>query len=469
MQWWVTQKLKSKNSAARRQAVQSIGEVGDAKHVQLLAASLSDRDAEVRLAAVESLARIKDAVALPPLLAALRDPEPTVREAGALSLRRFGDKRTIPYLKPLLNDPVLAVRAAAARCLQQLGWEPAETREHIRVLVALGEYHHAAALGEAAFDDLLDALRDKSHFTRRFALEALARVQDDRVADVLTECLTDPDVQVRVAAAEELANYQGDEYVVALSQALSDPEPLLRSAAASSLSRMGNATCVPFLMDRLEDEHWSVRKASVDALGQMGCPEALEKLSRVLKDPDHDVREAAVIAMGRIGDQGAVEHLVGALADATSSVRSAAAAVLNVLDPEWQSSEGAQRAMAVLQPLTQAREYWVRHAASSVLARMRGGARPEERDPLLGPTESSSKRIQVLQMLIRAMEDFDRDIRLAATEALGRLEDSSCAGHLRQLLKDPDEWVQLAAGKALQQVSRQRMANRAGGLTLSLP
>jgi len=273
---------------------------------------------------------------------------------------------------------------------------------------------------------------------------------------------------VRVAAAEELTNYQGDEYVVALSQALRDPEPLLRAAAAASLSRMGNATCVPFLLDRLKDDHWSVRKGAVDALGQLGCPEALEELAGVLKDPDHDVREAAVIAMGRIGDQCAVEYLVGALADATSSVRSAAAAVLNTLDPDWQSSDGARRAMAVLEPLTHAKEYWVRHAASSVLARMKGEPAASDWDRALEPAESSSKRIQVLHILMQAVEDFDRDIRLAATEALGRLEDSSCAGHLRTLLNDPDEWVQLAAGKALQQVSRKRISGRSGGFKLSL-
>jgi HEAT repeat protein len=231
---------------------------------------------------------------------------------------------------------------------------------------------------------------------------------------------------------------------------------------------MGNATCVPFLIDRLKDEHWSVRKGAVDALGRMGCPEALEELAEVLKDPDHDVREATVIAMGRIGDQGAVEHLVGALADATSSVRSAAAAVLNALDPEWQNSDGARRAKAVLEPLTEAKEYWVRHAASSVLARMKGENQSPRQGAVLDPGESSSKRIQVLQILMRAVEDFDRDIRLAATEALGRLEDSSCTGHLRTLLKDPDEWVQLAAGKALQQVSRKRISSRSGGLKLSL-
>jgi HEAT repeat protein len=433
----------------------------------LLTASLTDRDVAVRLTAVKSLARIKDETALPPLLSALKDPESSVREAGVLGLKGFGDPRTLPYLKPLLKDQEASVRTAVARCLEQIGWEPADEREQVRVLVALGDYERAVAFGEPAFDALKDALHDRTQATRRFVLEAMARLEDPRVADVLMDCLTDPDIQVRVAAAEELANHQGDEYVVALSQALTDPEPLLRAAAASSLCRMGNATCVPFLMDRLTDDHWSVRKASVDALGQMGCPEALESLAEALKDPDHDVREATVIAMGRIGDQRAVEYLVGALADATSSVRSSAAAVLKALDPEWQSSEGAQRAMVALEPLTQAKEYWVRHAASSVLAKLKGEATSSGTSLLQGPTESPSKRMRVLQILMEAVDDFDRDIRLAATEALGRLEDSSCAGHLRALLKDPDEWVQLAAGKSLQQVTRQRMSNRMGGSKLS--
>ena len=468
MQWWITQKLKSKNSAARREAVQTIGEEGDPRNVQLLTTSLSDRATDVRLIAVRSLASIKDETVLPPLLSALKDPEPSVREASVLGLKGFADKRTIRYLRPLLEDPDPSVRAAAARCLDQMGWEPADQEEEVRVLIALGDYGRAAAIGEPAFNALVAVIHDRTHFTRRFALEALARLGGERVGGVLMECLTDPDLQVRVAAAEELAEYESDEYVVALSQAMSDPEPLLRAAAAASLSRMGNATCVPFLMDRLKDDHWSVRKASVDALGQMGCPEAIESLSEVLKDPDHDVREATIIALGRIGDQGAVEHLVSALADATSSVRNSAAAVLSALDPEWQNSEGAQRAAVVLEPLTQAKEYWVRHAASSVLARLKGEPDPAGTDPLASPGESSSKRMQVLQILMQAVDDFDRDVRLAATEALGRLEDHSCKGHLQTLLKDPDEWVQLAAGKALQKVTRQRAANRTGGLKLSI-
>lgn len=469
MQWWVTQMLKSKSSASRREAVLSIGNGEDPRSVQLLTTSLSDRDVDVRIAAVRSLAKIKDESALPPLLSGLKDPEHSVRETTVLGLKAFADKRTIPYLKPLLKDSDASVRSATARTLQQIGWEPGDDRERLRVLVALGEYQQAASLGNIAFDALAEVLRDNSHFTRRFALEALAQLDDERVPSILVDALSDPDAQVRVAAAEELANYQGDEFIAALSQALTDPETLLRAAAASSLSQMGNATCVPHLIEALKDSHWSVRKAAVDALGRMDSPNAVEPLGAVLKDSDHDVREATVIALGRTGDQRAVEWLVGALADASSSVRNSAAAVLNTIDSDWQHSEEAQRAMTALEPLANAKEYWVRHAANSVLAKMRGEDKgPSHENLVEGPQDSSSKRMQVLQTLLQGVEDFDRDIRLATIEALGRLQDSSSAGHLRTLLKDPDEWVQMAAGRALQQVTRQRSQGRATGLQMSL-
>jgi HEAT repeat protein len=427
--------------------------------------SLSDRDSSVRLTAVRSLAKIRAGQALSALVSALKDPEPAVREAAVNGIKAFADVRTVPYLRPMLKDPDSVVRAATARTLLGIGWAPADEQEEVRVLVAQGDYKLAVQHGEVAFEALMDVLRDRSQISRRNAVEALAMLEDDRVPRVLRDCLTDPDTQVRVAAAEELAKHPGKESVEALALALNDCEPLLRAAAACSLGRLEDRTAVPSLVQALQDSHWSVRKAAVDTLGRLAAVEAATPLGAALKDPDADVREAAVIALGQIGDQCAVEWLVASLADPASTVRHAAAAVLNSLDPEWDHSDGARRAVTVLEPLLQAREYWVRHAASAVVTRLRG-ERPDPRQLRPGPQESSSRRIKVLQTLIGAVEDFDRDIRLAAVEALGRLEDLSCAGHLRSLLNDPDEWVQMAAGKALQQVMQHKTSAPAGALRM---
>lgn len=452
MQRLTAQKLKSKSPDSRREAVETLGEPADLVQVfRWIVSSLSDRDASVRLAAVKSLASMRDDQALSALVSALKDPESAVREAAVGAIKAFCDSRTIPYLRPLLKDPDSGVRAAAARTMLAIGWTPADEREAARVLVAQGEFKQAARHGEAAFEAFVDVLRDHSHLSRRNAIEALALLTDSRVPGVLRDCLTDPDTQVRVAAAEELAKHPGPETTEALAMALGDSEPLLRAAAAASLGRLGEKAAVPHVIEVLQDMHWSVRKAAVDTLGQLADVRAAAPVAGRLKDADTDVREAAVIALGRIGDQRAVEWLVTSLADSASTVRHAAASVLNSLDPEWHQSEGAQRAVPVLEPLLQAREYWVRHAASSVLSRVRGTAKGHD-TLFLSKPQSSSRRLAVLHTLIRALGDFDRDVRLASVEALGRLQDSSCGSHLQSLLNDPDEWVQVAAGRALQQV-----------------
>jgi len=464
MQWLTAQKLNSKSSESRREAVETLAEHGDPVQVfRWIVSSLSDRDVSVRLAAVKSLAPMRDDQALSALVSALKDPESAVREAAVGAIKAFSDSRTVPYLRPLLKDPDSAVRAATARTLLGIGWTPADEREEARVLVAQGDFKQAAEHGEAAYDAFMDVLRDHGHASRRDALEALAMLGDPRVSGVLRDCLTDPDTQVRVAAAEELAKHPRPETTEALVMALGDSEPLLRAAAAASLGRMEDKAALPHVIEVLQDEHWSVRRAAVDTLGQLADAQAVPPLAEMLKDADTDVREAAVIALGQIGDQRAVEWLVTSLADSASSVRHAAAAVLNSLDPEWHHSEGAQRAVAALEPLLQAREYWVRHAASSVLARVGGKAKGHD-TLFLSKPQSSSRRLMVLHTLIRALGDFDRDVRLAAVEALGRLQDSSCGSHLQSLLNDPDEWVQVAAGRALQQVMQGKSAGSDAGL-----
>jgi hypothetical protein len=51
--------------------------------------------------------------------------------------------------------------------------------------------------------------------------------------------------------------------------------------------------------------------------------------------------------------------------------------------------------------------------------------------------------------LLAALDDGDRDLRLAAVEALGRLQDPSVAAPLRARLEDEDQWVRAGAAAAL--------------------
>jgi len=51
--------------------------------------------------------------------------------------------------------------------------------------------------------------------------------------------------------------------------------------------------------------------------------------------------------------------------------------------------------------------------------------------------------------LLQALGDWDRDLRLAAVEALGRIADKRAVDPLVRVLEDADEWVRQAALRAL--------------------
>jgi HEAT repeat protein len=194
-----------------------------------------------------------------------------------------------------------------------------------------------------------------------------------------------------------------------------------------------------------------VRKAAVESIGRLKDPRAVEALTVLLKDSDHDVREVAVAALGEIGDPRAVERLVIALADAQSSVRQLAAAALRKIDYRWEKAEAARNAIPELKVALQSNEYWVRHSASEVLAKLDKiyAAEPE----LTAMNTAIRLRQQVaIDAMLKALSDYDSDLRMAAAEALGRICDARLTRPLAAALDDADQWVRQAAGRALERM-----------------
>src|SRR6185369_15419735 len=149
-------------------------------------------------------------------------------------------------------------------------------------------------------------------------------------------------------------------------------------------------------------------------------PRSVGPLCEVLRDPDNDVREAAIEALALLRDPAAVEHLVVTLADTQTSVRNAAGAALRKIDSEWQFSEAARRAIPTLKSALTNKEYWVRQAAADVLSKI-SDVRKSEPSLQAFTDPVCYKRNMAVDALLQALGDWDRDLRLAAVEALGRI------------------------------------------------
>jgi len=168
-----------------------------------------------------------------------------------------------------------------------------------------------------------------------------------------------------------------------------------------------------------------------------------------------------VEALGQIGHPSALEHLVVALIDAQSSVRHAAAGVLRRIEPGWEKSEAARQAIPTLKTALSSKEYWVRQAAADTLSKLSDLPRT---DPGLNAFTNPFhyKRTAALHALVQTLGDWDRDLRLAAAEALGRLADPRATDSLCRALRDVDHWVRLGAEQALRRLGWQPEPSPAG-------
>ena len=424
MNWWTQQRLRCRIARIRLKTVEKLATRKGQEAVKFLAPMLADTDLEVRKAVVQALSGSQDRLAVASLVNALRDSD---RE----------------------------IRWRAAKALEAAGWQPASDEQSVWRAVAQGEFFKAADFGAVAVERLVAELEDPHSPSRREVADSLGQIGDARAIRPLLAAVSDPDPNIRVAAVDALNGFSDSDVVAGLIHALKDPIKHVRAVAAAALGKAGDATAVEPLLAVLTDEDWAVRKATGEALARLRDKRAVEPKLGLLNDADQDVRETAVHALGEIRDRSAVGSLVNALVDSQLSVRTLAAGALCKIDPKWEKSEQALRAIPRLKVALRSNDYWVRQSASEVLAKLDKSHIPA---PQLDETDANTTAIRVRQqvalgVLVKALSDHDPILRLAASEALGRAADRRLIPPLVGALADPKPWVRHAAAIALDKLN----------------
>jgi len=192
----------------RREAVITLGEMGDERCIEPLAKALRDGDWQVREVAVEALGQVgSPAVEL--LVKLLRDWD--VRKYAILALGKIRDERVLdPLMTQLRNDEF---KDDAISALADLGM-PAVPRlvaalrdkdENVRksAVLALGRIKS----GEAV-DPLIEMTKDQDWFIRLTAAAALEAIGDERGRDAIKPMLKDPDLVVKMRVERILAKWK---------------------------------------------------------------------------------------------------------------------------------------------------------------------------------------------------------------------------------------------------------------------
>jgi len=189
--------LQDSDWVVRREAVITLGEMGDERCVEPLVRTLRDGDWQVREAAVEAIAEVG-----PPtvdmLLRYLRDWES--RKYAIRTLGKINDERVLePLISYLKSDEF---KDDATRALVDLG--------------------------TPAVPKLIEALNSQDDFVKKQAILALGDIQDPLAVDPLIVLLQDEDWLVRLTAAASLEKIGDLRGRVAIKPLMKDPDLVVR-------------------------------------------------------------------------------------------------------------------------------------------------------------------------------------------------------------------------------------------------
>jgi HEAT repeat protein len=218
--------------------------------------TLQDEDEDIRIQSIDGLWECEERALLTPLIRMLAvDPSAKVRAAAALALGRF------------------AFLAETGKLLERDGRRIA--------------------------DALLETIDSEFESTevRRRAIEAIAAMSHDRIADLIQEAYESDDLKVKASALHAMGRTCDPKWLPILSDETSSREAELRYEAVSALGEIGDDKAITHVLPMIDDPDTDVQAAAIAALGKIGGPVAKKALTRTMQRPESHIQELAQSAL----------------------------------------------------------------------------------------------------------------------------------------------------------------------------
>ncbi len=267
-------------------------------------------------------------------------------------------------------------------------------------------------------------LRDRNKSIRKAALEALASMPGERDIRLICSLLADPEIEVQNRAVELVVRLRHPDTMKHLVMVLKDESEFARRSAVEVLNEIAEPSTIRTLLTALEDDDWWVRSRASDALAKIGGVKVMDAVLELVRDDNENIRRAAIEILNQTKDDRAVDHLIGATRDSDWWVRERAADAL----AEIRNPRATPALVAMLQ-----------QDARSVPAAVRALGR-------LGNSD-------VLPTLLPMLDRPEKEIRLEAVQAIGRLANAATTdtvkSRLQTLATGADETLARAASDAM--------------------
>ncbi len=185
---------------------------------------------------------------------------------------------------------------------------------------------------------LQELLDDQDSRVRSQAAAALGNLSVAEAADRLLTAIADPNEWVRIQVAEALGRIGNPSIAQVLAHHLeSEEEPHVRATLVKTLGRIGDERMLPVLALYLEDSDARVRANCVESLSDLKISETNLRATflRLSNDPSNRVRANIAISLLSMGERKGREILATMLSSGSEYMKASAAfAMGQIRDPE---------------------------------------------------------------------------------------------------------------------------------------
>lgn len=365
------------------------------------------------------------------LISRLKDPDPLVQCQAIEQLGQLKDKRAVEPLIALLSADSTRIPNTAARPNAPVD-PAAEKISTAKQACAGGNQHSAptASTPPSTLKQLIAEIRTtRNFFEKQKAIEALGATRDKRAVEPLLALLKEKDFgQTHSKVIEALGEIGDPKVVPTLLKYLpteSDSSRLSAAhrdsfttkAAAGALAKIGDPRAAEPLYKAILSDPF-LKHDGVELLVTLGGYESVKYLNRLTKAEDTFLERDAQKALDNLGDNHGLDPLIALLKDTDPKVRGLAAAALTEIGDT-------------------AIEFSVQEALA--------GLNEQDRKNI----ETRMAENQLTQSTAEYASSMQASVKITAIEALGQIADVKAVRPLLATLRDSDENVCKAAGKAL--------------------
>jgi len=454
--------LSSADGAVRYRAASVLcAATDDPRTVEPLIGALNDPDYGIRLMVTNSLGFHKDRRAVPALIGLLNDK--TLQGFAASSLGMIGDTAAVePLIQFLNNSDREGCNYPAIQALGQMHDTRAVMPLFSQIRKDCGA-DVARAIGPVGVEPMIEIVRTGTATDREYAAWTLSFIADERALDALISVLGVKENRVGDNASDAIALRIGSPAIGPLHSAFKGGDLELKSRVVLTLAKIDDDRAANVLLELVSQNENTVRRMVVDTLADFHKYSYGPKSDRVasallmaMRDKDPEIRNIAIgalsweqrtdvyqalvsalddpatsaeasLVLGARKDLRAVPHLLAALKGDQPSIAARAAAVLTMI-----GEPAVDGLIAVLTDQSSefpAREARRRQSRATAPLFFRCGTGPP--DPVLDP-------------------------RVLAATALGEIGDEHARLPLTAALKDKAEWLRMAAAAALEKLNTKK-------------